>query len=182
MGQTLQSFGWQGSGGGASPAGSLVGKSFYFNAEKSVSNWASNTTILLPVEPAGSWLNIGASGSTGLTIQMNDYAFPNISGSTFSKIHAQGQFQNNGTFTSATARFRVGSGTASNDDTSVTFTFANSDFFSLSTTSDGLTLFDVEVDLTGEANQLLIFGFGLVSSSYSSGTATLRAGLTISFS
>jgi len=182
MGQTLQSFGWQGLGGGGSTAGSLVGKSFYFNTEKSVSNWASNTTILLPTESAGSWLNIGASGSTALSTQLRDYAFPNISGSTFSKIHAQGQFQNNGTFTSATARFRVGSGTASNDDTSVSFTFANSATFSLSTTSEGLTLFDTEVDLTGVSNQLLIFGFGLVSSDYSSGTATLSAGLTISFS
>lgn len=182
MGQTLQSFGWQGSGGGASPSGSLVGKSFYFNAEKSVANWSGNTTILLPVDASGSWLNIGASGSTALSTQIKDYAFPNITGSTFSKVHAQGQFQNNGTFTSANARFRVGSGTASNDDTSVTFTFANSDTFSLSTTSAGLTLFDVEVDLAGEANQLLIFGFGLVASSYSSGTATLSSGLTISFS
>jgi len=182
MGQTLQSFGWQGLGGGGSTAGSLVGKSFYFNTEKIVTSWSGSTTILMPVESAGSWLNIGASGSTALSTQLKDYAFPNISGSTFSKIHAQGQFQNNGTFTSADARFRVGSGTASNDDTSVSFTFTNaSDSFELSTTSEGVTLFDTEVELSGEANQLLIFGFR-VETAYSSGTATLSAGLTISFS
>ena len=75
----------------------------------------------MPIENAGSWLNIGAGSST---------AFNSTQGLCFSEHYGVNIFESTRTrsvskqrnFYSADARFRVGSGTASNDDTSVSFT------------------------------------------------------------
>ena len=185
MSQTLQSFGWQGGGGGSGSAGSLVGKSFYINIiETNTINWSiGNSRFIVPLQADAAGLIPFPSSASSITLSgknLGGFAFPNIKGSTFSTIHFQGTLRAIGTLSAAEYSLDVGTASVSADDTSATFTYVVGDRFDLSTTSDGLTLIDSSIDVSGAANQLLCFAFRQYDA-YSSSVA-LRINLTISFS
>ena len=184
--QSLQSFGWRSGSGGGGGAGSLVGKSYNFSiSETNTLNWSlTNSRVLIPVSPQGATLVPNPTAATGITLSgknLGSFAFPNIKGSTFSTIHAQGTIQAVGTLSAANYSFDVGTATVAQDDTSATFTYVvNSNTFAFSTTSDGMTLVDTSIDVTGASNQMLVFALRQYAA-YSSSVA-LRINLTISFS
>ena len=186
MSQTLQSFGWQGGGGGgSSSAGSLVGKSFYINISETNSfAWTlTNSRALIPMTTQGAGSIPSPTSTSGITLsgkQLANFSFPNIKGSTFSTIHFQGSLSAIGTLSAADYSLDVGTASVAADDTSATFTYVVGNELPLSTTSDGFTLIDSSIDVSGAANQLLCFAFRQYDS-YSSSVA-LRINLTISFS
>ena len=183
--QSIQSFGWRSGSGGGGGAGSLVGKSFYINMiETNTINWSvDNARFIVPLQADAAGLIPFPSTSSSITLSgknLGGFAFPNIKGSTFSTIHFQGTLRAIGTLSAAEYSLDVGTASVSADDTSATFTYVVGDRFDLSTTSDGLTLIDSSIDVSGAANQLLCFAFRQYDS-YSSSVA-LRINLTISFS
>jgi len=185
MSQTLQSFGWQGGGGGSGSAGSLVGKSFYINMiETNTINWSvTNSRFIVPLQADAAGLIPFPSTASTITLSgknLGGFAFPNIKGSTFSTIHAQGTLRAIGTLSAANYSFDVGTASVAQNDTDATFTYSVGDTFALSTTSEGMTLVDTSIDIDGEADQMLVFAFRQYSS-YSSSVA-FRINLTISFS
>lgn len=183
MSQTLQSFGWQGGGGGSGSAGSLVGKSFFINIMETNSvNWTlSNSRVSIPLNVSTSIPSpTAASSVTYMGKDLTAFSFPNLQGSTFSTIHFQGSLRSIGTLSAAEYSLDVGKAIVSADDTQATFAYVVGDIFDLSTTSDGITPIDSSIDVAGEADQLLCFSFRQYDS-YSS-SVSFRINLTISFS
>ena len=183
--QSIQSFGWRSGSGGGGGAGSLVGNSFFINIMETNSvTWTlTNSRVLIPLSTQGAGLIPNPTATTGITLsnkQLAAFSFPNIKGSTFSTIHFQGTLRAIGTLSAAEYSLDVGTASVSADDTSVTFTYVVGDRFDLSTTSDGLTLIDSSLAVTGAADQLLCFAFRQYNS-YSS-SVSFRINLTISFS
>ena len=98
----------------------------------------------------------------------------------FRRYTSQGSLRSIGTLSAAEYSLDVGTASVSADDTSATFTYVVGDTFDLSTTSEGMTLIDSSLAVTGAADQLLCFAFRQYDS-YSSSVA-FRINLTISFS
>ncbi len=159
MGQTLQSFGWQGLGGG-SGGGGLKNSSFYFNVSSPNVVWGSFTRLILPLTSTGTIISSGATTPLISGKQLVQFTLPNYLGDDVSTISCSGTLRLTGTIASgATFSIDVLTATASDGDTSLNFSFASrTSSFTLNDTSGGINIFTGEIDfITSAADQMIIF-------------------------
>ena len=179
MGQTLQSFGWQGSGGG-SGGGGLKNSSFYFNVATPTISWGSNTRLILPLTDEGAIITSSATTPLISGKQLVQFTLPNFLGDDVSTISCSGTLRLVGTIASgATFSIDVLTATASDGDTSLNFSFASrSPSFSLDNTSGGINIFTGDIDFTTSATDQMII-FALRNSSGSSIGTGLEVGVNL---
>jgi len=160
MGQTLQSFGWQGSGGG-SGGGSLKNTSFFLGGNTSSLNWSGFTRVLIPTLANGSFSTSSSTTPNVAGKALINQTIPNYGGQSVSKVTCTGTLRLTGTIASG-ARMTIDllRSVASDGDTSLNFTFVDrTSVINLDNSSGGINLLQGEIDLVPTANQMLLFAF-----------------------
>ena len=183
MGQTLQSFGWQGLGGG-SGGGGLKNTSFFLGDNTSSLTWGGFTRVLLPTLSNGGFSTSSSTTPNVAGKALISQTIPNYGGQSVSKVTCTGTLRLTGTIASgAQITIDLLRSVASDGDTSLNFSFVDrTSTINLDNTSGGINLLQGDIAFTPTTNQMLLFALRNSNSSSIGSGLTLEFNLRLDFS